>query len=329
MGETLIDLDYKHRRNNWATPNKELMKKIFNTVLSVLLLLTAIQNANAQLNQMGAAYFQNQFQTNPAMAGLEKGLNLNMGYLQQWSNVPGNPTVQTITADYSITEKAALGLNFYNDRSGIFSRTRTVASYAYHLPLNSEEQKLSFGLSLGFMSERVNTEDIRGNVNDPNVAAFNQRETYMDGDFGLAYTNRKLNVQAAIPNMKSFLNKDVNGNTVDRSTFFSAISYKFDLEGEGGFGLEPKLAYRGVKGLDNIMDAGLNLTYANNKINVFGMYHSTKSSTFGVGLNYQNLGFGGMYSTANSILSNYSNGNFELSLKMILFKKNIAQSDAD
>lgn len=305
------------------------MKRIFYTTISALFFFTALQNANAQLSQMGTAYFQNQYQTNPAMAGMEMGLNLNMGYLQQWSNVPGNPTVQTITADYLITEKAALGINFYNDRSGIFNRTRTLASYAYHLPLNSEEQKLSFGLSLGFMSERINTEDIKGNVNDPNVANFNQRETYLDGDFGMAYTNRNLNIQAAIPNMKSFLNKDMNSNTIDRSTFFSAISYQFDLEGDGGFGLEPKIAYRGVKGLDNIMDAGLNLTYANNKVNVFGMYHSTKSTTFGLGLNYQNLGFSGMYSTSNSVLSNYTNGNFEIGLKMILLRKGIGQGDAD
>jgi len=73
----------------------------------------------------------------------------------------------------------------------------------------------------------------------------------------------------------------------------------------------------------------VNLTYANNKVNIFGMYHSSKSSTFGLGLNYQNLGFSGMYSTANSILSNYSNGNFELSLKMILFRQSNIQKKSE
>lgn len=304
------------------------MKRIYYTLLPVLFSLVFTLSANAQLSQMGAAYFQNQFQTNPALAGMEKGLILNMGYLQQWASIPGNPTVQTITADYALTEKAALGLNFYNDRSGIFSRTRTVASYAYHLPLNSDVEKLSFGISLGFMSERVFTQDIKGDVNDLNVAAFNQRETYLDGDFGLAYTNQKFSLQAAIPNLKSALNKDINNSSMDRTTFFSSISYKFNLEREGGFGLEPKLVYRGIKELSNVMDAGLNLTYANNRVNIFGMYHSTKSSTVGLGLNYQNLGFSGMYSTANSVLSNYSNGNFELSLKMILFRKGFVQEGA-
>ena len=305
------------------------MKNILYTLIALLFLGTSTQNANAQLSQIGASYFQNQFQANPAMAGMEKGLNLTMGYLQQLINIPGNPTVQTMTAEYAMTEKAAFGLNFYNDHSGIFTRTRTVASYAYHLPLNSNAQKLSFGLSLGFMSERVFAQDIKGNINDPNVAAFNQRETYLDGDFGMAYTSQNLTVQASIPNMKSFLNKDINRSSMDRSTFFSAISYKFDLEGEGGFGLEPKLVYRGVKELNNIMDAGLNFTYANNRVNLFGMYHSTKSSTFGLGLNYQNLGFSGMYSTANSALSNYSNGNFELSLKISLFRKGFVQDRVD
>lgn len=306
------------------------MYRILYIILPLIFSLSAIQNAKAQLSHMGAAYFQNQFQENPAMAGMEAGgLVINLGYLQAWNRHPGNPIVQTITADYSVTDRAAVGLNFYNDRSGILGTTRTVASYAYHLPLNSKNHRLSFGLSLGFLSERINTNDIKGDINDPTVAVFNQRETYMDGDFGIAYTSQRLNIQAVIPNMKTFLNKDISRNTIDRSTFYSAISYKFDLEGEGGFGLEPKLVHRGSKGLDNITGAGLNLTYANNKVNLFGMYHSTNSLTFGLGLNYQNMAFSGMYSTANATLSNYSSGNFELGLKMFLFGNSVVQNEAE
>jgi type IX secretion system PorP/SprF family membrane protein len=295
------------------------MKKILKTALLIAAAFTGT-NAMAQLSPMGAMYFQNQYLGNPALAGTEKGMDVSLGIRKQWSNIPGSPAMQAFTASYGLNEKVGLGLNVYNDKSGLFKRTRTVASYAYHLPLGGDVQHLSFGISLGFTNERIATEDIRGNSADMNVGAYNQRDTYVDGDFGVAYTSNKFNIQAAIPNLKSMLKKDINTDAVDRSTFFSAVSYKFQLEGPGGFGVEPKVAYRGVKGLDNIMDIGANLSYANNKVNIFGMYHTTKSSTFGVGLNYQNIGFSGMYSTATSALSNYANGNFEVSVKVKLFK---------
>ena len=286
-------------------------------VVAFLLMIMTVNQVSAQLNPMGSMYFQNQYLGNPAFAGAEKGLDLNMGYRKQWTSIPGSPAMQTLTADYAITEKAGIGLNVYNDKAGLFKRTRTVASYAYHLPLNAESSKLSFGVSLGFMNERISNEDIHGDGGDASVGSYNERDTYVDGDFGIAYTGSGLNIQAALPNMKSLFKKDLTTNSVDRSTFYSAVSYKIPLT---GFGLEPKLAYRGVKGFDNIIDAGANLSYMDNKISLFGMYHSSKNSTFGIGLNYQSIGFSGMYSTATSALSNYANGNFEISVKANLFR---------
>lgn len=295
------------------------MKKIFNA--SLIIALALISNvAVAQLNPMAAMYFQNQYLGNPAFAGTESGMDLSMGIRKQWSNIPGSPLMQAVTASYGLNDKVGLGLNIYNDKSGLFKRTRTVASYAYHLPLNGDGQRLSFGLSLGFMNERIATEDIRGNQNDINVGENNLRDTYVDGDFGVAYTSKNFNIQAAFPNMKNFLKNDINTNAVGRGTFFSAISYKIQMDDSGSFGLEPKLAYRGVKGMDNLIDIGANISYANNKVNLFGIYHSSKSSTFGVGLNYLNIGFSGMYSTATSALSSYANDNFEVSMKVKLFK---------
>lgn len=296
--------------------------KIFKTVFFLTIATLTVSQAAAQLTPMGAMYFQNQYLGNPALAGTGSGLDVSLGIREQWSNIPGSPATQALTASYVLNDKVGLGLNVSNDKSGLFKRTRTVASYAYHLPLSGEEQKLSFGLSLGFMNERIATEDIRGNLGDANVSAYNQRESYVDGDFGIAYTSNRFNIQAALPNMKSYFKKDIiNADAVDRAIFFSALSYRFQLEGQGSFGLEPKLAYRGIKGMDNIIDVGANLSYANNRINLFGIYHSSNSSTFGLGLNYQNIGFTGMYSTATSALSSYANGNFEVSMKVMLFNK--------
>lgn len=297
-------------------------KAYVNSLKIVLLLFVNVifkQQAIAQLNPMGALYFQNQLLGNPAMAGTG-GMNLNMGFRKQWNTIPGSPFTQTLTADYGVTDKAGIGLSVNNDLSGLFKRTRVIGTYAYHLPLNDDIDRLSFGLSFGFMNERINSDAVNGDPDDLSIASFNQRGAYLDGDFGLAYTTSKLNIQIALPNLKGILKKDEVRGTVDRSTFFSAISYKIQTGVREGLEIEPKIVYRGVNGLSNILDLGANISYAESKLNLFGMYHSSKSATFGLGMNYQSLGFSGMYKTSTSALSGYVDGNFELSLKMNLLK---------
>lgn len=287
--------------------------------IGLICTLTGMQQAaTAQLSPMGALYFQNQYLGNPAMAGSAKGLNLNMGYRQQWSRIPGGPVMQTFTADYKLNDKLGLGLNVYNDQAGLLKRTRSVASYAYHLPLNDDDRKFSFGLSIGFMNERITNEEIIGDIGDVNVNRYSQRDTYMDGDFGLAYTTNKLIIQASLPNMKSYFKRDLATNPVDRSTFFSSISYKLQLNAVESIGIEPKVAFRGVKGFDNILDAGANLSFANNQLNFFGMYHSSKSATCGLGFNYHSIGFNAIYTSAPMALSGYTNGSYEIGLKLNL-----------
>ncbi len=268
---------------------------------------------------MGALYFQNQYLGNPAMVG-RKGLDLNMGFRKQFSSLQGGPTSQTLTGEYAFASNAGVGLKLSGESSGLFKSLRSVASYAYHLPLNENNSTLSFGLSLGFLNERVSQEDINGDPNDVMVANYNQRQAYVDGDFGMAYTNNKFTVQAALPNMKGVFKRDLVNETVDLATFFSAISYKIVTSGANGIGLETKMAYRGIKGLGDILDIGANLTYANDRVYLFGMYHSSQSATFGLGMNYQSFSITGMYTTTSTPLANYTSGNFEIGLKANIIK---------
>jgi len=87
-------------------------------------------------------------------------------------------------------------------------RTKAVATYAYHLPLNGENQKLNFGASVGIMKEQVDYSGVNGDISDPNITQFNNKGSLFDGDFGVAYTSNKLSVEAAIPNIRSFIKQE-------------------------------------------------------------------------------------------------------------------------
>ncbi|MEQ7798605.1 PorP/SprF family type IX secretion system membrane protein [Pedobacter sp. ASV1-7] len=296
------------------------MKIISKTVL--LMFVTAISSTalKAQLNPLSAQYFTNQYLINPALAGAGQGLKLNGAYRKLWSNVEGSPLTQSLTADYGFN-KLGLGLTVNNESEGLQRQTRVVGSYAYHLKLSEDNHQLHFGVSLGFLSQRLENQDAYGDPNDPLVGQYNDRRTYLDGDFGIAYTSDKLNVQAAIPNLKSVLKKDVI-KLADVATFYSAVSYKIGIsEGPEGMEVEPKVAYRGVKGFDNIWDAGAQLSIANKQVFLLGMYHSTKSTTFGLGMDYKKRYLiSGTYTTQTSALSSYTNGSFELNLRVNLNK---------
>lgn len=284
--------------------------------------ITAISSSTlkAQLNPLSAQYYTNQYLINPAFAGAGQGLKLNGAYRKLWSNVEGSPLTQSLTADYGFN-KLGLGLTINNESEGLQRQTRVVGSYAYHLKLSEDNHQLHFGVSLGFLSQRLEIADAYGDPNDPSVGQYNDRRTYLDGDFGIAYTSNKLNVQAAIPNLKSILKKDVI-KLADVATFYSAVSYKIGIsEGDEGMDIEPKIAYRGVKGFDNIWDAGAQLSIANKQVFLLGMYHSTESATFGLGMDYKKKYLiSGTYTTQTSALSSYTNGSFELNLRVNLNK---------
>jgi type IX secretion system PorP/SprF family membrane protein len=298
------------------------MKTTYKIFASIAFLSLVGISAKAQLNPLSAQYYTNQYLINPAFAGAKEssdgvqGLKVNAAYRKLWSNVVGSPLTQNLTLDYG-TGRVGLGLTVNNESSGLQKETRVLGSYAYHLPLGGGDQQLHFGVSLGFLSQRLENSDINGNPSDPMVGQYNDRKTYLDGDFGVAYTSDHLSIQAAVPNLKSVLKKDVI-KLADVATFYSAVSYRMAItEGAEGIDLEPKVAYRGVKGFDNILDAGAQVSIADRQAFLMGMYHSSKNATFGLGMNFKHRYLvSGTYTTQTSALSSYTNGSFELNLRV-------------
>ncbi|MEJ6981372.1 PorP/SprF family type IX secretion system membrane protein [Pedobacter sp. P351] len=289
-------------------------------VLLFIILFIGVSSISAQINPLVSQYYQNQYLGNPALAGMDDNLNINLSYRNQWNGIPGAPVTQTLTGDYRV-KKVGLGLSIYNDKAGLIKGTRTMATYAYHLPLNIKGDELHFGWSLGFMHEYINKEDIIGDQNDVAVEQFNLREMTIDGDFGIAYTNERLTIQGSLPNLKTYFKKDYNIGNIDRPTFYSAISYMFKSGVDRNeVALEPKFCYRGVKGAANMWDLGSSVMFANN-LNMMCMYHSTKSASFSLGMNYMtSVYFQFIYTKEMSALTHDTKGIFEVNLKIPLLK---------
>jgi type IX secretion system PorP/SprF family membrane protein len=296
--------------------------KITGYLLFSLITLTSTYQAKAQLTGLQAIYFENQYLSNPAMAGMDEGLNLYAGYQAQWTTVPGGPRLQNYTADYNAGNHVGLGFAINSDQSGLISRTRAMGTYAYHLPV-SEGAKLSFGISAGVNDSYIDYSKINGDQSDVNVALFNQRRIYFDGDLGVAYTTKQgINLQLAVPNLGSVLFSTDNANLdVDRTTFFSAASYRFPLNAEtNNFTLEPKVVFRGVKGFTNMGDFGANLVMQEYHFNITTLYHTNKSVTTGVGFDLKPIRILFSYTSNYGPLSTYADNTFEFGLRYALLR---------
>lgn len=291
-------------------------------MIALLVSVMVSGTAYAQLAPLGAMYYHNQYLNNPAFAGMRQGVEVDLGYRQQWSTVPGSPKVQILTGSYAITPKAGLGLNVYNDQTGLFKRTRVMGSYAYHLPLSSKADRLSFGVSLGFMDELVDQGLMDGDPNDPSVRNFNERRQYVDGDFGVAYTKARLSLQVAVPNLRNSLGlSKQDEQVVDEARFFAAASYKIRLSESEGVGLEPKISFRDMRGFDDIVDIGVNFTFVDDRIGLMAMYHSTESTSFGLNVKIsKTFNLLGLYTSNTGAMAGQTNGSFEMNLKINLFK---------
>lgn len=302
------------------TQSFKILLLIF-TMTAVFTVVKAQQAGNSQalLEPSGTQYFQNQYLANPAMAGIDSGLHINGAYRRQWTGIDGAPVTGYFTADGFITNRVGAGLHIFNDKTGLINRTRIAGTYAYRIPLDNNGRQLHFGLSLAMNFQRLDYSHVTGDPNDPSLSAFNRRDNYFEAEYGMAYTDAHWTLQGALPNVRSLFtgdNKGVDGGGI----FFTAASYRFIQEGPIS-SVEPKLCYRGVKGYDNILDAGVNVGFLDNVANVMAMYHTSGSVTAGIGVNIKKMvTVQALYTTQTEGIKTYVDGSYEIGATVNLFR---------
>ncbi|MFD0941018.1 PorP/SprF family type IX secretion system membrane protein [Pedobacter boryungensis] len=276
-----------------------------------------INKVNAQLNPMASSYYQNQYLSNPSLAGIAEKFEVSAAVKAQWTSVDGAPIMQALTATYgSPSKKLGVGLYLYNESAGLLRRTNIKATYAYHLKLNMEDQFIDFGASIGGVNEWIDLNKIQGDASEQIIQDFNARKMKFESDFGMAFRSKSLTVQIAIPNLISAFDKSEIKDVVDRSLYMTSIGYKFFTKPGTLTSFEPMLTYRGVANYKDLFDVGMNVQMFENKLQFNSIYHNTNSVTVGIGTVYKKqLSVLCQYTTNTSDLQTYSNGEFEIGLK--------------
>ena len=275
--------------------------------IPLLLGIFAMQTANAQLNPLKGQYYHNEYLSNPAMAGHRGHSEVYLNYSNQWNKIDGAPVLSSISGSVPINDKASFGLNIINDKAGLIRKTQAMGSFSYKVPF-SEDHAVRFGVSLSWSQDRLDYAMASASgINDTELAKYNDRENYLDGNLGVTYQLKGFEAQFSYLSLNEKRYSRIA--TVDYATFYSTVSYKIKVDEM--LGVKPMFVYRGVKNYDNQWDAAAE--WSADMLRFYTMYHSNKSFTGGMGyFDKSGLNVSALYSSEARAVRGFSGGIFDV-----------------
>ena len=246
-------------------------------------------------------WFLNNYLINPAIAGIERYADVQLGSRFQWTGVDGAPVTHYLSVhtplgnprpkkgftktplsrqqdqyNYKGMKYAShhgIGGVVYYDQIGPFVNLEFNVSYAYHLAI-SKKVFVSAGVSAGLFSQSLQISDISGPVqSDPAVVNFNARNTFTLRPGVWTYGDQfYLGVSHS-----EFINDEEQATL--RTSIFTA-GYRFD-SGQDGIHFTPYGMLR-LNQIQNNYDVGMKVDW---KRRYYGgaTYRSTKETVYYLG----------------------------------------------
>jgi type IX secretion system PorP/SprF family membrane protein len=126
----------------------------------VVIYMLYAQASYAQISILPTMPEVNKYLVNPAYAGLESSLDINVWGREQWQGVDGGPSTQGISVHMPVyILNGGLGLKIINDRLGPFHNSRVELGYSY-VKLY-DYSILTVGISAGFTQYKIDGEKLR------------------------------------------------------------------------------------------------------------------------------------------------------------------------
>lgn len=220
------------------------MRIVFTLVAACALLSTSVQ---AQVDPLYSQYLNNPFLINPAYGGMNKSMNLMVGYRKQWAGFDGSPTTISATGHTSLFDnRMGAGLIISQDKVGENTNSFVQATYSYKVRFD-DYRYISFGLQAGFMNFRSDNSQL--NIADQDDPTFANPLNVTKPSFGAGaiFRTDKLFLGLSVPrilNVKATF-EDLT-TSIYTQHFYGFASYVFLLSDR--VKLKPAVLLRAVSG---------------------------------------------------------------------------------
>lgn len=297
------------------------MKKI----IAILVLLFAFNALNAQQLSLTSQYMMNHYVLNPAIAGTEDFIPINLNIRNQWVNIKGAPVTQSLSAHAYLGKNIGIGGCFFNDVTGPTRRTGMSVSVAYHLRLSKDyTRKLSFGLGGVFFQHYVDRNKLTTDVpEDMTILDGFNNQFCPDVNFGIYFSQtEKFYAGFSVLNLFE-IKKDLFAlsnrikNPIKRTYYFNG-GYFFNLGRD--FGVEPSVLMQFQE--TTPLQVDINARFSYKKMIWLGASYRIKDAVVMMFVfNMKKFAIGYSYDLTLSDIKKHSYGSHEINLTYRIFKK--------
>ncbi|MFT5601366.1 MAG: type IX secretion system PorP/SprF family membrane protein [Flavobacteriales bacterium] len=298
------------------------MKMMKTKWMVILLLAITANNYFGQQKPMFTMYSFNPMSYNPGYAGSQNAINATLVSRFQWVKFDGSPMSQSLTVHSPLkNKKLGVGMTILNDKIGSSNNLVINADFSYTIKLNSNNDKLAFGLKGGIGSYRNNFSSLL--VHDATDEVYNapiSGKINPNFGFGLYYHGKRHYVGLALPQLipNQLTNSGSQIASYETSHLFLTAGYVFEMNSIWDF--KPSLLIKGAINSPLAMELTTSFLY-NEKIWFGAMYRHQES----VGLHFivniiDNLKFGYAYDFGITDIQKYAQGSHELMLSFNMKK---------
>ena len=289
------------------------MFKRYRIIIASLLSLVPLVG-HAQYDVSFSHYFDMEPSYNAAAVGKQSKLNITAAYAMDLAGFKHNPQTMYAGADMPFLFMKAYhgaGIQFMNDKLGLFTHQRLALQYAYKMKLFGGT--LSTGVSVGLLSEsfdgtQVDLED----SNDPAFASSKLDGNSVDLGVGLYYTHRQWYAGVSVQHLNSpLVNLGERNELKVDATYYATGGYNIQLRNPF-LAIRPSFLVR-TDGVAWRGDISGRLVYTNDKKMMYigAGYSPTNSVTLLIGGNVHGVVMGYSYEMYTSAI-NPGNGSHEI-----------------
>jgi len=297
-------------------------------ILLMILTSSGFYNVNAQEYPFYRTYMFNGALYNPAEVGRSKYIELNVNYMQEWTGFENAPTLGSFNLQIPTYSQISFGVGGYMDKTVLLNSGSFSGMVSYQVPL-SKWTNISFGISAGMTKHSYEPVVLR-DENDDVIRRLSGESAYLNGQFGMLFNWKDLNVGFSLPKL---FNNDLNAETGLENVAFDQFqtyvvyaSYEY-RPALSNISYQPFFLYRGAAIAKDQYEAGMVAKYKNN-FWCGGTYRENVGVNLLVGVGIDDrfeFGYAYGYPTNNQLSS--STGSHELNIKFKFGKKKSKDKD--
>ncbi len=307
---------------------------LINKYTSVLLLfMVVLVSSQAQQTPILSQYMMDQYQINPAFAGHDGFLNINLTAHEQWVGFDNSPKTHAVSFHTRLYEQSyilkenpvkkksrrpfkggriGIGAAIFDDRLGLISRTGFQLTYAFHIPF--EATQLSFGLSANAFQYKLDLDEvILFEEEDPYLLGYDGVMFIPDADFGVIFSSADYQVGLSINHLfESAWKLGNTGNSKYQLLRHYYFNVNYTFKASPNVEIMPYLLLKGSNDFSNLQ-ADINLTVRYKNAYWGGISYRTKDAMIIMaGLRYNQFHFGYAFDYSFSTIRNYNYGSHEI-----------------